>query len=464
MTVRHRLLTGLGAILLMVMVLGATGIWNMTQSLKSVETIGANVRSTTQLANAQNALWQLRFSVQQFILFADQGARDKIIADEGRLYKEFDGNLTAFGSGDRGAQEIAALANLQDTFRKFKDARQQWFKLYGEWKLEEAAEWRSKTLTPLSEATIAGLTELIRVQQGAAASSETRAVSQSGWHRIIIVVLVLTTIVLVGIVAYRTVNAITIPLDEALRFADQVAKGDLTATVAVRTHDEFGRLLMALKTMNGNLTRMVQEIRVGAETIRNAAQEVAVGNTNISQRTEEQASTLEQTAASMEQLTATVRENTQSAANANTLASEANQVAKQGGNVVDVVVTTMNEIHESSRKIGDITGVIDSIAFQTNILALNAAVEAARAGEQGRGFAVVASEVRALAQRSAEAAKEIKMLIGGSLKTVAAGAQQAEDAGRTMSKIVASAERVTAIIDQISVASRDQSGGIEQIN
>ena len=259
-------------------------------------------------------------------------------------------------------------------------------------------------------------------------------------------------------------RSITRPLNAGLAFANQVAAGDLTPTIEVTSNDEFGKLLGALKAMNENLTRMVSGIRLSAESIHKAAEEVASGNTDLSQRTEEQASTLEQTAASMEELTSTVNENTQSAGNANVLAKQANQVAARGGEVVSAVVSTMNEIRQSSKKIGDIIGVIDGIAFQTNILALNAAVEAARAGEQGRGFAVVAAEVRSLAQRSAGAAKEIKALIGDSVQKVDTGTQQVEDAGKTMSEIVASVEKVTANIDQISSASREQASGIGQVN
>jgi len=259
-------------------------------------------------------------------------------------------------------------------------------------------------------------------------------------------------------------RSITRPLNAAVSVANQVAGGDLTAAIETTSQDEFGDLLRALKAMNGNLTSMVHEIRRGAEAIHAAAEEVAAGNGDLSHRTEEQASTLEETAASMEELTTAVHENTRSASDANTLAQQANDVAARGGEAVGTVVATMNDIRDSSKRIGDIIGVIDSIAFQTNILALNAAVEAARAGEQGRGFAVVASEVRSLAQRSAAAAKEIKALIGDSMTKVGAGTRQVEDAGRTMGEIVSSVEKVTRNIDQITTASREQAAGIEQVN
>jgi methyl-accepting chemotaxis protein len=252
-------------------------------------------------------------------------------------------------------------------------------------------------------------------------------------------------------------------LSYAIASTQNIANGNLAVEVQTGPRDQSS-LLYALKTMADNLASMVQDIRAGAESIRTTAEEVATGNSNLSQRTEEQAATLEETAANMESLTSTVRENTHSASAASTLAKEANQVALRGGEVVGAVVLSMNEIQASARQISDILGVIDSIAFQTNILALNAAVEAARAGEQGRGFAVVAAEVRALAQRSAVAAKEIKALIGNSVSRVETGTQQVEIAGKTMQEIVASVQKFTAFIDQISAASREQADGIEQVN
>lgn len=286
-----------------------------------------------------------------------------------------------------------------------------------------------------------------------------------GGARTLLVLLMVATILIVVLVAYLSMRAVTVPLQRALNVARQVAAGDLTvSTEGASADNEFGRLLLALKTMDENLTRMVSDIRSGAETIRVSAEEVAAGNGNLSQRIEEQASTLEETASSMEQLTTAVRDNTESARKANTLAKNANEVAAHGGEVVGQVVSTMNGIQESSRKIADIISVIDGIAFQTNILALNAAVEAARAGEQGRGFAVVASEVRGLAQRSAEAAKEIKTLIGDSVEKVDIGTRLVESAGKTMGDIVESVGRVTSIIDQITTASSEQSSGIGQVN
>ena len=269
---------------------------------------------------------------------------------------------------------------------------------------------------------------------------------------------------LAAVVAWRLSLSITRPLAQALEVANTVAAGDLTSRIEVDRRDEVGQLLQALKRMNENLARTVLTVRGSTQTIATASSEVAAGSLDLSGRTEQQASALEETASSMEELTSTVKQNADNARQANALASNASDVAARGGAVIEQVVGTMHEIDAASGKISDIIGVIDGIAFQTNILALNAAVEAARAGEQGRGFAVVASEVRNLAQRSAAAAKEIKGLIEDSGSKVANGSRLVEQAGATMREIVDSVGRVTGIMAEISAASQEQTSGIEQIN
>jgi methyl-accepting chemotaxis protein len=252
-------------------------------------------------------------------------------------------------------------------------------------------------------------------------------------------------------------------LEVAVEATQRIARGDLATPVPL-AHNDRASLLHALHTMQKGLVDTVSRVRAGTENINVGASEIAAGNTDLSQRTEEQAAALVQTASSMDQMTSNVKQNAESAATAAGLASEAADIAKRGSRVVDDVVRTMGDITSSSKQIGDIIGVIDGIAFQTNILALNAAVEAARAGEQGRGFAVVAAEVRSLAQRSATAAKEIKALIETSTGSVEEGAALVANAGSTMGEIVASVRRVNEILEEISHASREQSAGIEQVN
>jgi methyl-accepting chemotaxis protein len=259
-------------------------------------------------------------------------------------------------------------------------------------------------------------------------------------------------------------RAVLAPMQHAVGFAGRIADGDLTSRVQVTRDDEAGQLLRSLESMQASLAQVVAQVRSSADAVASASSQVAAGTTDLSQRTEEQASSLEETAASMEELASTVKQNAENARHADELARGASTRAEQGGGEIVHMVSTMGDISDSAKRIGDIISVIDGIAFQTNILALNAAVEAARAGEQGRGFAVVASEVRALAQRSAEAAKEIKGLIGHSLEKVQAGTRVAEQAGGTIHALVLDVKRVSELMRSIAEASAEQSRGVQQVN
>jgi methyl-accepting chemotaxis protein len=266
------------------------------------------------------------------------------------------------------------------------------------------------------------------------------------------------------LLSWRITRSVVQPVREATAFAERMAEGDLSRAPAVQGRDEIARMLGALVRMQGSLSGIVGQVRQSADSISVASREVATGNGDLSARTEQAASSLQETAASLAQIAGTVNTAADSARTANQLAASAAQVAQRGGSVVADVVSTMDEISASARRIADIIGTIDGIAFQTNILALNAAVEAARAGEQGRGFAVVAGEVRTLAQRSAEAAREIKSLIGSSVEKVGTGSRLVQDAGATMNDIVASVQRVSDVIGEISAAATEQSGGVGQVN
>ncbi|MBE0547115.1 MAG: Tar ligand binding domain-containing protein, partial [Rubrivivax sp.] len=316
---------------------------------------------------------------------------------------------------------------------------------------------------PLYEPVAEGIAALMKLQLDVAKAEYQTALARYETIRAVAVAAIVAGIGLAVLFGFFLVRGMTRALNHAVAVADAVAAGDLTTTIHAEGRDEIARLLRSMAAMKDNLVRVVSDVRENAEGVATASAQIAQGNLDLSSRTEEQASALEQTAATMEQLGSTVRHNADNARQANQLAQGASTVAGKGGDVVGQVVGTMKDINDSSKKIADIIGVIDGIAFQTNILALNAAVEAARAGEQGRGFAVVASEVRSLAQRSAEAAKEIKGLIGASVERVEQGTALVDQAGETMQEIVSSIRRVADIMGEISSASVEQSSGVSQV-
>ncbi len=358
----------------------------------------------------------------------------------------------------------ALLAEIGQRRVEYIQIRQSYFDLLGSGDEAAADAALSGRLIPAADVYLETMTKLQRYQASLNEQFTASVASGIAESKMYLLAMAALGLLLGSGAAYLISRSVTQPVQEAVDVAKTIAQGDLTSRVESHRADELGELLRALSAMQSALQRIVGEVRQSTDGMTMASAEIATGNHDLSIRTEQAASSLEETASSMEELTATVKQSADAARQANQLAGSAAQVAERGGAVVHQVVSTMESIQQSSRKIADIIGVIDGIAFQTNILALNAAVEAARAGEQGRGFAVVAGEVRTLAQRSAQAAKEIKDLIGDSVTKVEEGSTLVENAGKTMGEIVQSVQRVTDIIGEITAAANEQSDGIEQVN
>ena len=370
----------------------------------------------------------------------------------------------AIGKSQLNAQEQAQYQDVLATRKAYTEVRKNVFKAKNAGDLALGRQLYEGEMATRRDSYLASLSKLAQLEAQLldVTAGQIRSRYENG--RLLLISLGVAAILLGIACAYWITRSITRPITRAVEVAQAVSAGDLTSEIVVDSTDETGQLMHALKDMNDKLVSIVSQVRASTDSIATASGEIAAGNLDLSSRTEQQASSLEETASSMEELTSTVKHNADNARSANQLAIDASQIASRGGAVVSEVVSTMGSINDSSRKIVDIISVIDAIAFQTNILALNAAVEAARAGEQGRGFAVVATEVRNLAQRSSQAAKEIKGLIDDSVQKVEAGSQLVDKAGRTMDEIVQSISHVTQIMNQITDASEEQRAGIEQVN
>jgi methyl-accepting chemotaxis protein len=410
------------------------------------------------LANAANAR-ALRDLVLADSAAALQPPLDELAANSKLINDRFK-RLTDSVASDEGKAQLARVADARSAYSKPRDKVRQLVKA-GDKAGATAALYAE--LHPAQLKYQAAVDEFVAFQEksmAAARGEVDRAISST---TLSVLVLVATALGLGTILALWIVRSTTRPLALAVTVARGVANGDLSQRFDAEGRNETAQLLQALRDMQANLSRVVSSVRSNSESVATASAQIAAGNNDLSNRTEQQASALEETASSMEQMTATVAQNADNARLANQLAMGASDVAAKGGEVVGQVVETMKGINDSSKKIVDIIGVIDGIAFQTNILALNAAVEAARAGEQGRGFAVVASEVRNLAGRSADAAKEIRSLISASVERVEAGTTQVDHAGQTMSEVVHAIRRVTELMGGISAASAEQSAGVAQV-
>ena len=463
LSVGLRLGASFGAILLITALIAATGMWRI-DSLQS-----ASERVATQEIEQQTLVedWasDIRLNwvrTEAFLKAIDRDYMDKLTADTQATAKDMEAKvkrIEALVQGDRAKGLLAAIATARQAYNdKLNEIRE--LHRGGEPNVPSLVD---KDLRPLADKYLQSLDDLRKTMAAQLAESQADTSTLAKASQVLLGVGTLVAVALGALMGLTVTRSIVRPLQQGQQAAESIADGDLTHPITASGSDETGQLLQALSTMQSRLATIVGNVRHSAEGVATASAEIASGNNDLSARTEQQASALEETAASMEELGSTVRQNADNARTANQLAVSASTVAQQGGDVVAEVVDTMKGINDSSRKIADIISVIDGIAFQTNILALNAAVEAARAGEQGRGFAVVAGEVRSLAKRSAEAAKEIKGLIGTSVERVERGTALVDKAGATMTEVVSAIRRVTDIMGEISAASSEQSQGVSQV-
>ncbi|WP_432727144.1 methyl-accepting chemotaxis protein [Variovorax sp. W6] len=460
-----RLGAGFAAVLLLLAGIAGLGLSAMTdiQSRLNGIVTGNNVK-VASVNKMADAIRDIAILDGNLILLIDEAAMREEVKKIGAARERFTESRSALAKLLATPEGKALLARIDEKVAVLVPLNTQLSDFAQQNRNDEATSLFISKFQPAVRAVLAELDAMSEHQEKRSQAANDEAAAGYAWSRDLMLALGCLAILLGAGVAWLITRSITRPIGDAVQVAEKVAAGDISSRIDVKSKDETGRLMHALKEMNESLVKIVSEVRTGTDTIATASGQIASGNQDLSSRTEQQASSLEQTAASMEELTSTVKQNADNARQANQLAVSASEVAVKGGSVVSQVVDTMGSINASSKKIVDIIGVIDGIAFQTNILALNAAVEAARAGEQGRGFAVVASEVRSLAQRSAAAAKEIKTLIGDSVEKVEEGSKQVEEAGRTMEEIVGSVKRVTDIMGEITAASQEQTSGIEQIN
>jgi methyl-accepting chemotaxis protein len=451
---------------LLLITIGSFGLYNQANTNESLRTVYED--RTVALGHLDKVVRGSisgRLSIANVILEPDEAHIQKGIAELEFFIKLMNQNWDAYQATSQTPDEKILADKLNEARQKYQsEGLQPALAALKNNNIEEAKRLMATVLRPAFEPVRENVNNLIKLQLDIAEAEYSKSQRAYSMSKYIAIAAIVLGVLLAASFGMFLIRAISRPLEEAILIASNVAAGDLTQRIEADSTNEFGQLLQALKTMNASLIDIVGEVRNGTESIASASGQIAAGNLDLSNRTESQASSLEETASAMEELTSTVKQNADNARQANQLAETASEVAGKGGAVVSDVVNTMSEINDSARKIADIIGVIDGIAFQTNILALNAAVEAARAGEQGRGFAVVATEVRSLAQRSAAAAKEIKLLIDDSVSKVEQGNKQAAQAGTTMSEVVSSVQRVTDIMSEISAASREQSQGIEEIN
>jgi methyl-accepting chemotaxis protein len=465
LSIRTRLRAGFGLLVLMMLAMIGTSIGRFgsisgsTRDIVERDWPSASAAATIDADAREDA----RRTLALFIV-DDKAQRAGSYARIDQDKQEIDAALATLGRLADAAPEQALLAKLQAARASYAASFLKVADLVEAGDKAQAAALMNRETFPALDTLLEHTRAMVARQKTDIEDGGRRATGDIDFSRRMMTVMGLAALAVSALLAWRITASITVPLNAAVGIARAVADGDLSTQIAPAGRDETAQLLRALQDMNLSLARTVGTVRAGTANIAGEAGQIAAGNHDLSGRTESQASSLEQTASSMEELTSTVKQNADNARQANQLVISASSVAQRGGAVVAQVVDTMGSIKASSRRIVDIIGVIDGIAFQTNILALNAAVEAARAGEQGRGFAVVAQEVRSLAQRSATAAKEIKGLIDDSVHQVDDGSALVDEAGQTMGLIVTSVQQVADIMAEITSASAEQSMGIEQVN
>ncbi|TCL05059.1 methyl-accepting chemotaxis protein [Sodalis ligni] len=461
----RRLTIGFTLLLILILLSGVISIFNLAKFNKNIIRIVSVDYPVTVSANNIVDEFNQIIATQQYILLAADSTGvnhqiNHIIDIRKQIGEEYDSMASAL-TDPPSMQILKDLITVRQDFiasnKRFEAAM-----LSGD-KTTATREFMETSL-PLIAEYRSGIKKFIALQDSKMLNSQFRVSEDFKLIRLVLIILILGSLAMGILIAWRITLSITHPLQRAVNVARKVAEGDLTGSATITAKDETGLLLRALEDMNINLHRIVQRVRDGAEAIAAATAQIASGNQDLSSRTEEQAASIEETAASLEQLTSTIKNTAANTAEATDVSARASGIVKHNGELMGHVTDKMRSIRKSSESMSEIIGVIDSIAFQTNILALNAAVEAARAGENGRGFAVVASEVRALAQRSATAAKEIKNLIDESVNQIHDGMKLVEEAGTSMADMVANVNNVTDIIKEISQASNEQSDGIHQIN
>ncbi|HMN94646.1 MAG TPA: methyl-accepting chemotaxis protein [Hydrogenophaga sp.] len=467
MSIRQRLaLLSLLALVATGLVSGLFFLSNRTNERALAEVYEQNSQSLVRMQRMEVLLTEVRFRAAGVLLdlMPVQGSRNHLGEARGELATLW--QALGNGAGDLFADEEARqqFASLQQGWSTLETVLSQLERGYSGNDQGLLTQTLEEQWASVIRDIVKPLQALIPLAQQRSAEAYEHARSQS--RSMLVTGMAGAALLLAGLIglAIWTTRSIVRPMDEVRLSLQRIAEGDLAGSLPAVRRDELGQMVEALNRMQQSLQQLVTQVRVASDSIATASAEVASGNADLSHRTEAAASNLQETAASMEQLSSTVQQSADTAREADVLAANAARVASQGGAMVSQVVSTMQDIEASSRQISDIIGVIDGIAFQTNILALNAAVEAARAGEQGRGFAVVAGEVRSLAGRSAEAARQIRGLIGASVDRVHAGSQLVANTGSTMDEIVTSVQRVARMIGEISAASAEQSNGIGQVN